>query len=101
MYKTIDVEIDARGVATLWLARVEKHNALSAEMIAELHHAAEALGGTPRGGELFWARAGGVFVRAAIWVGCKHKCRRPLQSVLWKPGSLLGCCKRSTRCQSP
>lgn len=45
MYKTIDVEIDARGVATLWLARVEKHNALSAEMIAELHHAAEALGG--------------------------------------------------------
>ena len=28
---TIRVERDARGVATLWLARAEKHNALSAQ----------------------------------------------------------------------
>ncbi|MDP4990880.1 MAG: enoyl-CoA hydratase, partial [Marivita lacus] len=29
----INVEVDARGVATLTLARAEKHNALSAEMM--------------------------------------------------------------------
>lgn len=38
------IEIDARGVATLSLARAEKHNAMSAEMIAELTQAARDLG---------------------------------------------------------
>lgn len=42
-YKTIDVKIDARGVAYLTLHRPEKHNALSAEMIGELTAAAETL----------------------------------------------------------
>ena len=44
MYDTIRIERDARGVATLWLDRAEKHNALSARMIAELHAAADQLG---------------------------------------------------------
>ncbi|MEI4194668.1 crotonase/enoyl-CoA hydratase family protein [Roseovarius sp. E0-M6] len=44
MYETITVEHDGRGVATLWLDRAEKHNAMSARMIAELHEAADALG---------------------------------------------------------
>ncbi|QIE44116.1 crotonase/enoyl-CoA hydratase family protein [Pseudohalocynthiibacter aestuariivivens] len=44
-YETLSVEIDGRGVATLWLDRAEKHNALSAQMIAELTQAAGALGG--------------------------------------------------------
>ncbi|MFU1476541.1 crotonase/enoyl-CoA hydratase family protein [Roseovarius sp. C7] len=44
MTETISIEHDARGVATLWLDRAEKHNALSAQMIAELHRAAEKLG---------------------------------------------------------
>lgn len=44
MGETIRIERDARGVATLWLARSEKHNAMSARMIAELHAAAEDLG---------------------------------------------------------
>ncbi len=44
MYDTIRIERDARGVATLWLDRAEKHNALSARMIAELHEAALELG---------------------------------------------------------
>jgi methylglutaconyl-CoA hydratase len=43
-YETIEIERDARGVATLWLAREDKHNALSARMIAELTDAAQALG---------------------------------------------------------
>lgn len=43
-YETIRIERDARGVATLWLARAAKHNALSAQMIAELTQAAKALG---------------------------------------------------------
>lgn len=43
-YQTIRIERDARGVATLTLARPEKRNALSAQMIAELTDAAGALG---------------------------------------------------------
>jgi methylglutaconyl-CoA hydratase len=44
MGETIQIEKDARGVATLWLDRAEKHNAMSATMIAELHQAALHLG---------------------------------------------------------
>lgn len=44
MFETISIERDARGVATLWLDRAEKHNAMSARMIAELHEAARELG---------------------------------------------------------
>ena len=44
MPNTIQIKIDARGVATLSLMRAHKHNALSAQMIAELHAAATDLG---------------------------------------------------------
>ncbi len=44
MYQTIRVETDARGVATLTLDRPEKHNAMSAQMLAELSQAAARLG---------------------------------------------------------
>ncbi|MBR9765207.1 MAG: crotonase/enoyl-CoA hydratase family protein [Rhodobacteraceae bacterium] len=43
-YQTIRIEREARGVAWLWLARGEKHNAMSAQMITELTRAAEELG---------------------------------------------------------
>lgn len=43
-YETITVDIDARGVARLTLARPERHNALNDTMIAELRRAATALG---------------------------------------------------------
>ena len=43
MFDTITIETDARGVATLTLNRVEKHNAMSATMIAELTQAAQKL----------------------------------------------------------
>lgn len=42
--ETIRIGTDARGVATLTLARAEKHNAMSARMIAELTEAARVLG---------------------------------------------------------
>lgn len=47
MPETLRIETDGRGVATLWLARPDKHNAMNAAMIAELHEAAEALGADP------------------------------------------------------
>ncbi len=71
-YETIRIVTDARGVATLTLARADKHNALSGAMIAELTAAAQALGrdrkvrvvvltGEGRsfcaGGDLDWMRA--------------------------------------------
>lgn len=45
--ETIDISVDARGVAVLMLDRAEKHNALSAQMIAELTEAADRLGRDP------------------------------------------------------
>ena len=72
MAETVRVTRDGRGVATLWLARAEKHNALSAAMIGEITAAARALGTDPEvrvvvlaaegasfcaGGDLGWMRA--------------------------------------------
>ena len=42
-YQTIQVEIDSRGVAYLVLNRPEKHNAMNAELIAEVTRAANDL----------------------------------------------------------
>jgi methylglutaconyl-CoA hydratase len=71
-YNTITVETDDRGIATLTLARPEKHNALNAKMMAEITDATKTLGAddTVRavilaavgksfcaGGDLNWMRA--------------------------------------------
>jgi methylglutaconyl-CoA hydratase len=45
--ETLRVDVDAHGVARLWLSRPEKRNALSARMIAELTDAAARLGSDP------------------------------------------------------
>ncbi|MBM7067770.1 crotonase/enoyl-CoA hydratase family protein [Actibacterium sp. 188UL27-1] len=39
----VEVSVDGRGVALVVLSRAEKHNAMSAEMIAELHQLADRL----------------------------------------------------------
>lgn len=44
MFETLRIETDPRGVATLWLARGDKHNAMSGKMIEELAEAAQFLG---------------------------------------------------------
>lgn len=44
MFDTISLNVDGRGVATLTLNRPEKHNAMSARMLAELTQAAAQLG---------------------------------------------------------
>lgn len=47
MFETIRIETDSRGVATLWLARPDKHNAMSQQMMEELTEAAGQLGSDP------------------------------------------------------
>lgn len=60
-YQTIEIERDARGVATLWLARPDKHNALNAAMMAELTDAAGALGADDGVRVVVLAARGGTF----------------------------------------
>ena len=72
MYETISITRDERGVATLCLDRPGKHNAMSAQMLADLSEAAHELGGDDdvravilaangpsfcAGGDLGWMRA--------------------------------------------
>jgi len=72
MFDTLLLEIDSRGVADLTLNRPEKHNAMSGEMIEELHRAADQINADPSirvvvlrgagrsfcaGGDLAWMRA--------------------------------------------
>ena len=71
-FETITIDIDARGVATLTLNLPEKHNAMSAAMLADLTEAAALLGAEAAvrvvvltgagasfcaGGDLGWMRA--------------------------------------------
>jgi methylglutaconyl-CoA hydratase len=46
-FETISVATDARGIATLTLQRPERHNAMSATMLAELTEAARELAADP------------------------------------------------------
>lgn len=70
-YETICLDIDPRGIATVTLARADKHNAMNAQMIRELTDAAAALAGNAHvravilaaegksfcaGGDLGWMR---------------------------------------------
>ena len=61
MYDTLTLTIDPRGVATLSLNRPDKHNALSAQMIADLTHAAHELGADPQVRVVILTGAGASF----------------------------------------
>ena len=92
-FETISITTDARGVATLELAREHKHNALSAQMMDELTEAAARLGDDPKvrvvvitgrgasfcaGGDLKWMReqmAGGPAARRAAAMKLSHMLR--------------------------
>jgi len=88
MYKTIAVETDRRGVATLTLNRTEKHNALSAGMIAELTDAAAQLGADPKirvvvltgAGKSFCAGGGFALDATADGGGCRNPGERSAQA---------------------
>ncbi len=64
-YETIRLATDQRGVATLTLARPDKHNALSAAMIDELGQAAAALAADPAVRVVVLAAAGASFCAGA------------------------------------
>ena len=61
MPDTIRIDRDDRGVATLWLTRAEKHNALSRPMMDELTRAAADLGADPSVRVVILAADGGSF----------------------------------------
>ncbi|WP_163851051.1 crotonase/enoyl-CoA hydratase family protein [Pseudooceanicola aestuarii] len=42
-YETVSLDRDGRGVATLWLDRAGKHNAMNARMLSDIHAAAQEL----------------------------------------------------------
>jgi methylglutaconyl-CoA hydratase len=61
MYDTLKLDTDARGVATLTLNRPEKRNAMSGEMIAELHSVADVLAADDSVRVVVLTGAGGSF----------------------------------------
>ena len=61
MPETIRIETDHRGVATLWLARPDKHNALSRQMMDEITDAAGTLGEDPATRVVILAAEGSSF----------------------------------------
>ena len=91
MPETIRIDTDPRGVATLWLARPDKHNALSQQMMEELTEAAASLGADPAvravvlaaegasfcaGGDLGWMRAQ-MDAAARTALGCPSASANP------------------------
>jgi methylglutaconyl-CoA hydratase len=100
----IKIEVDARGVARLMLARAEKHNALSAQMIADLTEAAGRLGRDPAvrvvvlaaegesfcaGGDLAWMKAQ-MSADAATRAAEATKLALMLQALNTLPKPLIG-----------
>lgn len=104
MFETIRIETDPRGVATLTLARAEKHNSLSATMIAELTAVAAELAADPAvhvvvltgegasfcaGGDLDWMRAQFTANRATR-IAEARKLALMLQALNELPKPLIG-----------
>tara|TARA_R110002072_G_scaffold80040_2_gene184154 strand:- start:2144 stop:2926 length:783 start_codon:yes stop_codon:yes gene_type:complete len=65
MFETLTVVTDARGIATLTLNRPAKHNAMSAQMLAELTQAAAQLGANDTVRVIILTGAGASFCAGA------------------------------------
>lgn len=78
MFETVTIDTDKRGVATLTLNRPDKHNAMSAQMLADLTAAAAQLAADDRVRVVVLTGAGASFCAGAIWAGCAT-------SVTWMP----------------
>ncbi|MCV2890180.1 crotonase/enoyl-CoA hydratase family protein [Ruegeria aquimaris] len=104
MYQTITIETDARGVATLTLNRVDKHNAMSAQMLADLTRAAGELAADEAvrvviltgagktfcaGGDLAWMQAQMAADAATRFVEAR-KLAEMLQALNTLPKPLIG-----------
>ncbi|MEX5729496.1 methylglutaconyl-CoA hydratase [Rhodovulum iodosum] len=104
MSDELTLETDARGVAWLRLDRADKHNALSAGLIAALHAAADTLGADPdvravvltgagesfcAGGDLGWMRAQMAADRATRAAEAR-KLAHMLQALNTLPKPLIG-----------
>ena len=102
--ETIEITQDARGVAHLWLARAEKHNALSAQMMDELTAAITDLGADPSvrvvvlaalgksfcaGGDLRWMEAQ-IAADAATRAAGGRKLAAMLQAINICPKPVIG-----------
>ncbi len=61
MFETLLIDTDTRGVATMTLNRPEKRNAMSGQMIDELHQAADQLGADDNVRAVILRGAGGSF----------------------------------------
>ena len=103
-FTTLNIETDARGVATLSLARPDKHNAMSSAMIADLAGAAEMLAGDEAvrvvvltgegesfcaGGDLGWMREQAQATRDERMVEAR-KLARALRALNELPKPLIG-----------
>lgn len=78
-YQTLDIRLDARGVAYVTLALPEKRNALSAQMIAELTDMARTLGSAATTRAVVLAGAGKVFCAGGDldWMKAQIEADRP------------------------
>ncbi len=103
-FETLTIETDARGVTRLTLNRPERHNALSARLIAELTEAAAVLGADPAvrvvvltgagrsfcaGGDLKWMQAQMAAERATRFAEARRLAGM-LQALNTLPRPLIG-----------
>ena len=72
-FQTIELNKDARGVATLWLNRADKNNAFDAQVIGELNAALAQVQDDAGIRFLILRGRGSTSPLARIWAGCASR----------------------------
>ena len=72
-FETIRLDEADTGIATLTLARPDKHNALNAQMIAELTQAAHEIAKSETIRVVIWRVMARAFAQVEILIGCANK----------------------------